>query len=80
MSAKEVIYEAILKKCDPYTLKFGGPIDGVVSDFFKTPANPVSLRNELSATFTQEQLKNAGLLRKDQLGKVRRCRAVPQTH
>lgn len=69
MSTKEVIYEAILKKCDPYISKFGGPIDGVVSDFFKTPANPASLRKELSATFTQEQLQNAGLFRKDELGR-----------
>lgn len=69
MSTKDVIYEAILKKCDPYTPKFGGPIDGVVSDFFKTPANPASLRKELSATFTQEQLQNAGLFRKNELGR-----------
>ena len=70
MSTYAAIYEAVLKKCAPYSLKLGGPIDGAVPDFFKTPAASTELRNELSATFSQEQLQGAGLLRKNTDGKL----------
>ncbi len=64
MSTNGAIYETIVKNCDPYTLKLGGPIDGVVADFFKSPEDPKSLTGKLATKFNQQQLQDAGVLRK----------------
>jgi len=70
MSSNGAIYEAIIKSCGPYTLKLCGPIDGVVADFFKSPEDPTSLTGELSAKFNQQQLQDAGVLRKKTTGEL----------